>query len=44
MKTNELYLHHILDAIDQVESYPAEIDREAFEIDRMKLQSSLSIT
>lgn len=36
MKTNELYLHHILDAIRQVESYTAEIDRDAFENDQMR--------
>jgi uncharacterized protein with HEPN domain len=36
MKTNELYLRHILDAIRQVESYTAEIDRDAFEVDRMR--------
>ena len=27
MKTNEVYLYHILDAICQIESYTAEIDR-----------------
>ena len=36
MKTNEVYLHHILDAIRQIESYTAEIDRDVFEADDMR--------
>ena len=36
MKTNEVYLHHILDAICQIESYTAEIDRDVFEADDMR--------
>jgi len=35
MKTNEVYLRHILDAIQHIESYTAEVDRQAFKEDRM---------
>lgn len=30
MKTNETYLHHILDAIEQIEQYVESLDRSAF--------------
>ena len=30
MKKNEVYLHHILDAIRRIESYTGSLDREAF--------------
>lgn len=36
MKTNEVYLHHILDAIRRLESYTSGIDRDAFEADEMR--------
>jgi uncharacterized protein with HEPN domain len=36
MKTNEVYLRHILDAIRKVESYTSGIDRDAFETDDMR--------
>ena len=36
MKTNEVYLYHILDAICQIESYTAEINRDVFEADDMR--------
>jgi uncharacterized protein with HEPN domain len=36
MKTNEVYLRHILDAIQQIESYTSGIDREEFRSDRMR--------
>ena len=36
MKTNEVYLRHILDAIRKVESYTSGIDRDVFETDDMR--------
>lgn len=35
MKTNEVYLRHILDAIQQIEVYTEDVDRKAFAERRM---------
>lgn len=35
MKTNEVYLRHILDAIEQIELYAEDIDKATFEEQRM---------
>lgn len=35
MKTNEVYLRHILDAIEQIYEYVDGVDRAAFDADRM---------
>jgi uncharacterized protein with HEPN domain len=36
MKTNEVYLHHILDAIEKIEQYTAGVDRSKFTNDEMR--------
>lgn len=35
MKTNEVYLHHIQDAIDRIDGYVGDIDRTAFDEELM---------
>lgn len=36
MKTNDVYLHHILEAIEQIEEYVGKIDRSDFMGDSMR--------